>query len=338
MTNHDYSTPSRGSSNWHEPMNRNFERLDTDVEIRDEEANRDQYQPKEGAKFLATDTGVRYLADGSNWHRLQYPTSESRSPESADSAGDAGNFGGTRPAVNTEKTYVKVAADGSGDYESIQTAIDEEFPWLIQRPVQIDIRPGTYDEHVLLPPYLANWAEQSDRDERVPVTLKGTRDDPESVTVRSLMATGGVGATQAIGITFDGACKWDNEACAVASYNTYRLALYDCKIDAPGNAMVAYDGHLKVGRTEVNARGEAGGDNGNTGWGAKVKNMGRYWATADGTTGSVSGPAYNIDSGIIAFNHAGRGHFDGDPLVSNTGGGFAIDEGTKKIHGLNGFA
>lgn len=330
MVNHDYNTPSRGTSDWHEPINRNFERLDTDVEIRDEEANRDQYQPKAGAKFLATDTGVRYLGDGSSWHRLQYPTGDAGS-------GDA-SFGGTRPAINTEKTYVEVDAGGDGDYESIQAAIDNEFPWLVQRPVQIDVRPGTYDEHVMLPPYLANWAEQSDRDERVPVQIKGNRDDPGSVTVRSLMATGGVGATQATGITFDGACKWDNEACAVASYNTYRLALYDCRIDAPGNAMVAYNGHLKVGRTHVSARGEAGGDNGNTGWGVKVKNMGRYWSTADGTTGGVSGPAYNIDSGVIAFNHAGRGHFDGDPLVSNTGGGFAINEGTKKLHGLEGFA
>ncbi|MFC4549725.1 hypothetical protein [Halorussus sp. GCM10023401] len=70
MTNHEYNTPQKGSADWHVPLNRNFEKLDTDVEIRDSEANRDTYAPKDGAKFLATDTGTVYLGDGTKWSRL----------------------------------------------------------------------------------------------------------------------------------------------------------------------------------------------------------------------------------------------------------------------------
>jgi hypothetical protein len=58
--NHDYSTPTRGAQNWDEPINANFAQLDTDVEIRDTTANLRDYTPEEGAKFLATDTGVMY--------------------------------------------------------------------------------------------------------------------------------------------------------------------------------------------------------------------------------------------------------------------------------------
>jgi hypothetical protein len=59
--------PEEGASDWHEPLNENFRQYDTDIEIRDEEANRSNYEPVQGAKFLATDTGVVYTGDGDNW-------------------------------------------------------------------------------------------------------------------------------------------------------------------------------------------------------------------------------------------------------------------------------
>lgn len=69
-TNHDYNTPTEGTRNWDVPLNENFESLDTDVEIRDADANRSEYDPKAGAKYLATDTGDVYLGDGGSWNRL----------------------------------------------------------------------------------------------------------------------------------------------------------------------------------------------------------------------------------------------------------------------------
>ena len=65
--NHDYNTPEAGTLDWHEELNDNFEALDTGVEIRDDSDNMDEYEPKEGAKFLATDTGEVYIGDGTDW-------------------------------------------------------------------------------------------------------------------------------------------------------------------------------------------------------------------------------------------------------------------------------
>jgi hypothetical protein len=66
--NHEYETPDEGASDWHEPLNSNFEQHDTDIEIRDTSDSLDDYEPKDGAKFLATDTGVVYTGDGSDWN------------------------------------------------------------------------------------------------------------------------------------------------------------------------------------------------------------------------------------------------------------------------------
>jgi hypothetical protein len=68
--NHGYNVPDEGEEDWHEPLNENFEQYDTDIEIRDELANRSDYEPKAGAKFLATDTGDVALGDGSAWRFL----------------------------------------------------------------------------------------------------------------------------------------------------------------------------------------------------------------------------------------------------------------------------
>ncbi|MEF8856364.1 MAG: hypothetical protein V5A44_12835 [Haloarculaceae archaeon] len=68
--NHNYNTPSEGTLNWDVPLNENFEQIDTDVEIRDVDENRANYTAKDGAKFLATDTGAVYVGDGSSWNEV----------------------------------------------------------------------------------------------------------------------------------------------------------------------------------------------------------------------------------------------------------------------------
>lgn len=74
MTNDRYNTPERGATNWHNPLNENFERLDRDVEIRDLEANRADYDPARNAKFFATDSGAIYRGTGEAWTLLGYVT------------------------------------------------------------------------------------------------------------------------------------------------------------------------------------------------------------------------------------------------------------------------
>lgn len=68
--NHGYQTPEKGEADWHIPLNGNFEQLDSDVEIRDSESNLSSYEPKRGAKFLATDTGTRFYGTGNEWREL----------------------------------------------------------------------------------------------------------------------------------------------------------------------------------------------------------------------------------------------------------------------------
>lgn len=69
-TNHPYRTPDQGSENWHVPLNENFEQLDADVEIRDTSDRLGDYEPKNGSKFLAIDTGAVFVGDGTKWSRV----------------------------------------------------------------------------------------------------------------------------------------------------------------------------------------------------------------------------------------------------------------------------
>ena len=68
--NHEYNTPDEGTMNWHEELNDNFEALDTGVEIRDNSGNINDYEAKDGAKFLATDTGEVSLGVGGSWESV----------------------------------------------------------------------------------------------------------------------------------------------------------------------------------------------------------------------------------------------------------------------------
>lgn len=66
--NQDYTTPTIGQeTGWGAELNANFEDLDTDVEIRDTDANKGNYTPKDGAMYRATDTGAIYIGNGTSW-------------------------------------------------------------------------------------------------------------------------------------------------------------------------------------------------------------------------------------------------------------------------------
>jgi hypothetical protein len=138
-TNHNYNTPQAGATDWHIPLNKNFELIDTDAEIRAQASERSDYQPKQGAKFLATDTGRRFVGDGSEWVEIPYPTPDT----------------GGQLDILYEDTTVTVEPDGSGDYSSIQTALDEMPDVLWGAGYTIRVGPGEYDESVVIPPYVA---------------------------------------------------------------------------------------------------------------------------------------------------------------------------------------
>lgn len=72
MSNDRYNTPAEGVLDWHIPLNENFDALDRDVEIRDIEANLENYEPTAGSKYFATDSGATYSGDGSRWNLVGY--------------------------------------------------------------------------------------------------------------------------------------------------------------------------------------------------------------------------------------------------------------------------
>lgn len=72
--NHNYNLPNPGDQNWHQPLNENFRQYDTDIEIRDLTHNMSDYEPKDGAKFLATDSGNVFVGDGDQWNLLNAST------------------------------------------------------------------------------------------------------------------------------------------------------------------------------------------------------------------------------------------------------------------------
>lgn len=65
--NHNYNAPEKGTSDWQIPLNENFKQLDVEVEIRGSEADKGDYEPKEGAKYEATDSGAVYYGNGTSW-------------------------------------------------------------------------------------------------------------------------------------------------------------------------------------------------------------------------------------------------------------------------------
>lgn len=81
-----YTTPEQGTLDWHNPLNENFAKLDRDVEIRDSRTNRDNYDPADGRKFLATDTGDVFIGTGSGWNQIGTvaPAENTTSPSSGE--------------------------------------------------------------------------------------------------------------------------------------------------------------------------------------------------------------------------------------------------------------
>lgn len=68
--NHGYATPEPGQEDWHVPLNENFEAIDRGVPVVDEDGAKDQYDPAERTVYIAMDTGVVYVGNGSQWNQL----------------------------------------------------------------------------------------------------------------------------------------------------------------------------------------------------------------------------------------------------------------------------
>jgi len=137
--NHGYHTPTEGAENWDVPLNSNFERLDVDVEVRAPEGDRDQYTPKDGSKFFATDTGATFVGNGSEWLRVkstgQHPRMQA--VRSAEINGDqyvAMHSGATL----SERLRNALSALPGGQGTVYVTAREDGQPWKWGEDVVID--------------------------------------------------------------------------------------------------------------------------------------------------------------------------------------------------------
>jgi hypothetical protein len=88
--NHEYSVPVEGDTDYQSTFNSWFDTLDQDIEIRDVESNLTNYQPYDGAKFIASDSGKVFYGDGNSWTLVDRQVDEL-----------------TATSVNTERLYSK---------------------------------------------------------------------------------------------------------------------------------------------------------------------------------------------------------------------------------------
>ena len=126
-----YNQPEKGTVDWHNPLNENFARLDTDIEIRDVDSNRGQYSPKNRAKFLATDTGSVYTGDGSSWNKLGEITNSNGSDGSGSIVATPG---GVQEAIDTAAN----AGGGKVGLDSTQVYDQPRDPWVVKKDVVLD--------------------------------------------------------------------------------------------------------------------------------------------------------------------------------------------------------
>lgn len=142
-TNHDYNTPEAGTTDWHIPLNDNFDRIDTDVEIRDVESNLSDYEPKQDAKFLSTDTERVFLGDGEQWTEWK-PTIDA----------DGGGWNG-RPWRSSENIDVR-------DYPTVNDALADIPVFLGDETLWINVPEGRYKEVLEFPTWFTSGKTDND--------------------------------------------------------------------------------------------------------------------------------------------------------------------------------
>ena len=141
--NHGYDTPSAGTTDWHVPLNENFRKIDTDVEIRAPDDQRSNYTPDDGAKFLATDTGQVYLGDGDTWNPLDAtganPTLDTVEPTSVAGEVYARNVDGDDLSARV-RNALDALPDGRGRVRVTPRADGQPWQW----NEQLELDPTEY--------------------------------------------------------------------------------------------------------------------------------------------------------------------------------------------------
>jgi hypothetical protein len=148
--NHEYNVPEPGDENWHEPLNENFEAFDADVEIRDTDRNRGDYDPKRGAKFYATDTGNVYVGNGSNWNKVpssgRNPFFQDRSVARLGAKATLSSRASIPNDTNTVVPFDSVVFDDRGEFDTgsheFVAATDGRYHVITQLNFDLQVAPS----------------------------------------------------------------------------------------------------------------------------------------------------------------------------------------------------
>lgn len=104
--NHDLDLYKQGTPDW--THRDDMERLEIAVEVRDVDAALNDYEPHNGAKFFATDTGDIYIGDGTDWNYV------------ATVGG-----GGSGDGAPTDASYVTLSSESALDNETRHVNVPE---------------------------------------------------------------------------------------------------------------------------------------------------------------------------------------------------------------------
>lgn len=135
--NHGLNTPSLGAENWHIPLNNNFNYLDSAIEIRDIKSNLPNYQPKQGAKYFATDTEKQFIGTGYSWAPIQ---TSGKSPSfDAVSSNKFNNIQVANSSQTIQEAHDALPEQGGRIYVSVDEYTEENnLPIVFSKPTILE--------------------------------------------------------------------------------------------------------------------------------------------------------------------------------------------------------
>lgn len=201
------------------------------------------------------------------------------------------------------------------DYGTIQEALDQ-IPLVMRHNWTIDVRAGSYDEDIVVPPFIGEWARPG-HSEGVPVQITGNRKQPSNVSVGSVFVTSVFGTIpiQFRGLEITRENPYDDESVGIGVYGSSEVGLVDITFTGGFNGVHAYNSQVMLRNVDF-------GDGVLDGRGITVKHGGFAYENIDAaepTSGTVGAIAYNALSGRI-WIAGNRSSLSGDTLVQRRGG------------------
>lgn len=266
-----------------------------------------------------------------------YDNEGDKIPVSFDSVDtDEATIGSTprsRPAVTNSDTSVSVPTD----YETVQDALND-IPILVRHRYDINLENGTFDEDVIVPPFI-HGVNSAITAEMGTLKILGDSATPSNVEVGSVYTAGGVGlrGVRLEGFTVLRDNPHGNEDVAIGCYGRGSSVYLDSlRFDGSGNITNGILAYNTLVRAEIDV--DLGSNNVSNN-GVFVKQSGRYEEQKAKTAikGNVGGHAYQVQSGE-AYITSDTSTLTGDKGQYDILKGRAYDIDQRKAIGLQGLS